>query len=60
MGNFLQAGQSKVELVAVVPVVLLKLVQVGAQQLAHQEQVLLHTPQVSAIKKQNQLALAQC
>ena len=48
VGDFLQAGQSEVELVPVVPVVLLELVQIGAQQLAHQEQVLLHTVQVSA------------
>ena len=48
VGDFLQAGQSEVELIAIIPIVLLKLVQIGAQQLAHQEQVLLHTAQVSA------------
>lgn len=41
MGNALQAGQREVGLVPSLPVVLLELVQVGSQQLAHKEEVLL-------------------
>ena len=41
MGNALQAGQREVRLVPVLPVILLKLIQVGSQQLAHKEQMLL-------------------
>ena len=41
MGDALQAGQSEVRLVPVLSVVLLELVQVGSQQLAHKEEVLL-------------------
>lgn len=41
MGNALQTRQCEVGLVPILPVVLLELVQVGSQQLAHKEEVLL-------------------
>lgn len=41
VGNTLQVRQCEVGLVPILSVVLLELVQVGPQQLAHQEEVLL-------------------
>lgn len=41
MGNALQVRQCEVRLIPILSVVLLELVQVGSQQLAHQEEVLL-------------------
>lgn len=46
----LHARQREVRRVALVPVVLLELVQVGAQQLAHQEQVLLGSNPTASVK----------
>ena len=37
VANALQAGQREVRLVTVLPVIFLELVQVGSQQLAHEE-----------------------
>ena len=45
-GNLLDAGQREVGLVPIVPLVLLELVQVGPQQFAHQDEVLLQNRQL--------------
>lgn len=50
MGNALQTRQREVRLVPVLPVILLELVQVGSQQLAHKEEVLLKAVVITQAK----------
>lgn len=57
VGNALQARECEVGLVPILSVILLELIQVGSQQLAHKEEVLL---QVHACAGQDKTKLVVC